>query len=176
MKKSLLKSKGLSVSVGDEGGFAPNLKSNEEALVLIIEAIKKAGYVAGKTVYLALDVASSELYTGGKYSFEGKKITQTGAFYFKSYPEGADIFLNEKSKGKTPKLIKRLLLRDYQVKICAKGFLCWNKKLRVQPQLVTEARNIYLVNQNIKPALVKENLDNEFSLKNEIETKENQSQ
>ena len=71
--KSLLKSKGLSVSVGDEGGFAPNLKSNEEALVLIIEAIKKAGYVAGKTVYLALDVASSELYTGGKYSFEGKK-------------------------------------------------------------------------------------------------------
>jgi enolase len=73
--KSLLKSKGLSVSVGDEGGFAPNLKSNEEALVLIIEAIKKAGYVAGKNVYLALDVASSELFSNGKYSFEGKKIT-----------------------------------------------------------------------------------------------------
>jgi enolase len=89
--KSLLKSKGLSVSVGDEGGFAPNLKSNEEALVLIIEAIKKAGYVAGKTVYLALDVASSELYTGGKYSFEGKKITsdQLIDFYerlIKKYP------------------------------------------------------------------------------------------
>ncbi len=73
--KSLLKSKGLSVSVGDEGGFAPNLKSNEEALVLIIEAIKKAGYVAGKNVYLALDVASSELYSNGKYSFEGKNIS-----------------------------------------------------------------------------------------------------
>jgi len=73
--KSLLKSKGLSVSVGDEGGFAPNLKSNEEALVLIIEAIKKAGYVAGKNVYLALDVASSELFNNGKYSFEGKNIT-----------------------------------------------------------------------------------------------------
>jgi enolase len=89
--KSLLKSKGLSVSVGDEGGFAPNLKSNEEALVLIIEAIKKAGYVAGKTVYLALDVASSELYTGGKYSFEGKKISsdQLIDFYerlIKKYP------------------------------------------------------------------------------------------
>jgi len=73
--KSLLKSKGLSISVGDEGGFAPNLKSNEEALVLITEAIKKAGYVAGKNVYLAIDAASSELYSGGRYSFEGKKIT-----------------------------------------------------------------------------------------------------
>ncbi len=73
--KSLLKSKGLSVSVGDEGGFAPNLKSNEEVLVLIIEAIKKAGYIAGKNVYLALDVASSELFNNGKYSFEGKNIT-----------------------------------------------------------------------------------------------------
>jgi len=89
--KSLLKSKGLSISVGDEGGFAPNLKSNEEALVLIIEAIKKAGYVAGKNVYLAIDTASSELYSGGRYSFEGKKITsdQLIDFYerlIKKYP------------------------------------------------------------------------------------------
>ncbi|MBI5196316.1 MAG: phosphopyruvate hydratase [Nitrospirae bacterium] len=72
--KSVLKKKGLSVSVGDEGGFAPNLKSNEEALSLIIDAIKKAGYTAGKDVYLALDVAASELYEKGKYSFEGKMI------------------------------------------------------------------------------------------------------
>ena len=89
--KSLLKSKGLSISVGDEGGFAPSLKSNEEALVLIIEAIKKAGYVAGKNVYLAIDAASSELYSGGRYSFEGKKITsdQLIDFYerlIKKYP------------------------------------------------------------------------------------------
>ena len=89
--KSLLKSKGLSVSVGDEGGFAPNLKSNEEALVLIIEAIKKAGYVAGKNVYLALDVASSELYSNGKYRFEGKHITSNQLIDFyerliKKYP------------------------------------------------------------------------------------------
>ena len=73
--KGLLKSKGLSTSVGDEGGFAPNLKSNEEALTLIIEAIKKAGYKAGKDVYLALDVAASELYSNGKYRFEGKKVS-----------------------------------------------------------------------------------------------------
>lgn len=72
--KSVLKKKGLSVSVGDEGGFAPNLKSNEEALSLIIDAVKKAGYTAGKDVYLALDVAASELYEKGKYSFEGKML------------------------------------------------------------------------------------------------------
>jgi enolase len=73
--KSLLKSKGLSISVGDEGGFAPNLQSNEEALVLIMEAIKKAGYKAGTDVMLALDVASSELYSNGKYRFEGKTVS-----------------------------------------------------------------------------------------------------
>jgi enolase len=73
--KGLLKSKGLSISVGDEGGFAPNLKSNEEALVLIIAAIRKAGYKVGKDVLLALDVASSELYANGKYRFEGKNIS-----------------------------------------------------------------------------------------------------
>ena len=73
--KSLLKSKKLSISVGDEGGFAPNLKSNEEALVLIMQAIKKAGYRPGKDVMLALDCASSELYRNGKYSFEGKMVT-----------------------------------------------------------------------------------------------------
>ncbi|MBI4683266.1 MAG: phosphopyruvate hydratase [Nitrospirae bacterium] len=73
--KSLLKSKGLSISVGDEGGFAPNLKSNEEAIVLVIEAIKKAGYKAGKDVFIALDAAASEFYDNGKYRFEGKSVS-----------------------------------------------------------------------------------------------------
>ncbi|MDP1852788.1 MAG: phosphopyruvate hydratase [Candidatus Omnitrophota bacterium] len=65
--KSLLKSKGLSTSVGDEGGFAPSLKSNEEALELIIQAIEKAGYKPGKDIYLALDVAASSFGKDGKY-------------------------------------------------------------------------------------------------------------
>jgi enolase len=68
--KSLLKSKGLSTSVGDEGGFAPNLQSNQEALDLIIQAIEKAGYKPGKDVYLALDCASSSFYKNGTYKFE----------------------------------------------------------------------------------------------------------
>ena len=67
--KALLKSKGLNTAVGDEGGFAPNLKSNEEALELIVEAIKKAGKEPGKDVFIALDIASSEFYKDGKYVF-----------------------------------------------------------------------------------------------------------
>jgi len=72
--KKILKSKGLNTAVGDEGGFAPDLKTNREALDLIIEAIKQAGYEPGKEVYLALDVAASELYEDGKYNFEGQKV------------------------------------------------------------------------------------------------------
>ena len=73
--KAILKAKGLATSVGDEGGFAPNLGSNEEALQVIVEAIEKAGYT-GK-VSLALDVASSEFYKDGMYDLagEGKKLT-----------------------------------------------------------------------------------------------------
>lgn len=73
--KSVLKSKGYNTAVGDEGGFAPNLNSNEEALQTIMEAIEKAGYKAGKDIFLALDVASSEMYENGKYDFKGEGKT-----------------------------------------------------------------------------------------------------
>ena len=69
--KSVLKARGLATGLGDEGGFAPNLGSNAEALDLIIEAIHKAGFKPGKDVVLALDVAASEFYVDGKYQFEG---------------------------------------------------------------------------------------------------------
>src|SRR3989338_9590488 len=69
--KSLLKSKKLSTSVGDEGGFAPNLTSNQEALDLIVSAIEKAGYRPGRDVYLALDCAASSFYKEGHYTFDG---------------------------------------------------------------------------------------------------------
>ncbi|MBN2339072.1 MAG: phosphopyruvate hydratase [Acidobacteria bacterium] len=68
--KSVLKKKGYATSVGDEGGFAPNLKSNEEAIELILEAIGKAGYKAGQQIFLSLDAAASEFYEGGKYVFK----------------------------------------------------------------------------------------------------------
>ena len=75
--KKVLSDKGLNTSVGDEGGFAPDLASNQEALVLIMEAIDKAGYEAGSQVSIALDVASTEFYTAetGLYTFDGEDIS-----------------------------------------------------------------------------------------------------
>jgi enolase len=71
--KSILKAKGLSTSVGDEGGFAPNLVHNEEALRLIIEAVGKAGYEPDKDIFIALDAASSSFYKEGKYLYNGRE-------------------------------------------------------------------------------------------------------
>ena len=75
--KSVLKGRGLSTAVGDEGGFAPDLRSNSEALDTILEAIGKAGYAAGEDVLLGLDVASTEFFDNGKYHLvgEGKRLT-----------------------------------------------------------------------------------------------------
>jgi enolase len=77
--KSVLKSKGLNTAVGDEGGFAPNLASNEEALATIIEAIEKAGYKPGVDVMLGMDVASTEFFKDGKYHLEGEGRSFTSA-------------------------------------------------------------------------------------------------
>ncbi|MFD2419119.1 phosphopyruvate hydratase [Amycolatopsis pigmentata] len=81
--KSVLKGRGLATGLGDEGGFAPSLSSNREALDLITTAIEKAGYVPGRDVALALDVAATEFFTGGEYSFEGAKRSadQMTAYY-----------------------------------------------------------------------------------------------
>ena len=92
--KKVLKGKGLSTGVGDEGGFAPNLSSDEEALELIVEAIEKAGYKPGEEVLLALDIASAEMYG------EAKKIGKEGSYYFwktdelKSVDEMIDFIAN----------------------------------------------------------------------------------
>jgi len=75
--KSVLKKKGYNTAVGDEGGFAPNLKSNEEALEVIVEAISKAGYKPGEDVYLGIDVAATELFKDGKYYLAGEGLTMT---------------------------------------------------------------------------------------------------
>lgn len=73
--KGILKKKGLNTAVGDEGGFAPDLSSNEEAITLLLKAIEDSGYVPGRDIYLALDVAASVLYKNGSYSFEGKDVS-----------------------------------------------------------------------------------------------------
>ncbi|MEN1967269.1 phosphopyruvate hydratase [Lentibacillus sp. N15] len=75
--KGVLKAKGYNTAVGDEGGFAPNLGSNEEALQTIVEAIEAAGYQPGEEVKLAMDVASSEIYEDGKYNLKGEGVVRT---------------------------------------------------------------------------------------------------
>jgi len=75
--RKVLQAKGYHTAVGDEGGFAPNLKSNEEALQVIVEAIENAGYVPGKDAFLALDVAASEIYKDGKYHLDGENKVMT---------------------------------------------------------------------------------------------------
>jgi enolase len=83
--KSVLKKKGYATSVGDEGGFAPNLKSNEEAIETILQAVDQAGYKAGSDVLLALDPASSEFYDGSAYVFkksDGRRLSSTEMISF----------------------------------------------------------------------------------------------
>jgi enolase len=91
--KSVLKKKGYNTAVGDEGGFAPNLKSNEEAIQVILEAIEKAGYKPGQEVFLGLDAAASEFYENGVYDLKGegkkKSSEEMVSFYedwIKRYP------------------------------------------------------------------------------------------
>ena len=94
--KTVLKSKGYNTAVGDEGGFAPNLGSNEEAIQVILEAIKKAGFEAGKDIYIGMDVAASEFYDaktkkyvlageGGK-SFSSKELVDFYVELVAKYP------------------------------------------------------------------------------------------
>lgn len=88
--RSVLKDKGLATTVGDEGGFAPNVATNEEAIVLIVNAIEKAGYRPGEQVSIAMDIASTELFHNGKYVFEGEGVTRDSdemIRYFESLTE-----------------------------------------------------------------------------------------
>ncbi|MCA1850120.1 MAG: phosphopyruvate hydratase, partial [Acidobacteria bacterium] len=89
--KSVLKKRGYATSVGDEGGFAPNLRSNEEAVETILEAVRQAGYAAGRDVMLALDPAASEFYDGRAYVFkksDGRRLSSDEmAAYWKSWVE-----------------------------------------------------------------------------------------
>ncbi|MDH5716508.1 MAG: phosphopyruvate hydratase [Spirochaetia bacterium] len=91
--KNVLKSKNLNTAVGDEGGFAPDLKSNKEGFELLIEAIEKAGYKPGEDTFLAIDAASSEFYKNNKYKLGGEKLELSGqglvdlySEYVKKYP------------------------------------------------------------------------------------------
>ena len=152
--KSVLKSKGISVSVGDEGGFAPNLKSNEEALSLIIKSINKAGYKEGKDIYLALDVAASELFEKDKYSFEGKRLSS-----------GELINYYEKLIKKYPVLS----IEDGLSENDWEGWKVMTEKLGKQIQLVGD--DIFVTNPKILKEGIKKGIANSILIKlNQIGT------
>lgn len=88
--KAVLKEKGLNTAVGDEGGFAPNLGSNEEALQTIVEAIKRAGYEPGKDAFIAIDAAATEFYEDGKYNMKGDNAIRTSEEMVAYYAEMAE--------------------------------------------------------------------------------------
>lgn len=85
--KTVLKARGLNTAIGDEGGFAPNLASNEEAITVIMEAITKAGYQPGTQLAIALDVAASEIYKDGKYDLAGEGLVKTAAEMVEYYAQ-----------------------------------------------------------------------------------------
>src|SRR5690625_5652838 len=85
--RAVLQEKGLNTTVGDEGGFAPDLKSNEEALETIVQAIEKAGYEPGNDIVLAMDVASSEFFEDGQYNLAGEGVVRTSEEMVRRYEE-----------------------------------------------------------------------------------------
>jgi enolase len=133
--KALLKKKGLSTAVGDEGGFAPNLRSNEEALALVVSAVEQAGFQPGREMALALDAAASEFYGRGRYIMKGEKQTERSS-------EGMIRYYEE--------LIRRypiISIEDGLSEQDAKGWQIMTERLGNRVQLVGD--DIFVTNPKI---------------------------
>ena len=152
--KTILKKKGLNTAVGDEGGFAPNLGSNEEALTIIMQAITESGYKPGKDVLLALDVASSEFFDKGKYQFEGRKL---------SAAEMVDYY--EALVGKYP----ILSIEDGLAENDWNGWKLLTERLGKKVQLVGD--DLFVTNTKILSEGIRKNIANSILIKlNQIGT------
>ena len=153
--KSVLKSKGLSTNVGDEGGFAPSLHTNEEALDLILLAIEKSGYIPGKDVYLAIDAASSEFFKEGNYFFNNGDVLNSNDMisFWKSWTDKYPIFSIEDGLHED----------DW------KGWKSLTKKIGNNVQLLGD--DLFVTNINRLDRGVKENASNSILIKpNQIGT------
>jgi enolase len=155
--KALLKKKGLSTAVGDEGGFAPDLQSNEEALTLIVQAIEAAGYRPGQDIALALDCAASELYEKGQYILEAEKRPQRSSEEMVSYYTA---------------LLDRypiLSIEDGLSELDWKGWQLLTQKLGKRVQLVGD--DIFVTNVEIFAKGIQERIGNSILIKlNQIGT------
>lgn len=154
--KSVIAGKKMSTSVGDEGGFAPNLPSNVAAIEVILEAIEKAGYKAGKDIYLALDAASSEFYRDGRYHFESEKRSF-------SAPEFADLLAD------WVRQYPILSIEDGMEESDWAGWKVLSDKLASKVQLVGD--DLFVTNTKLLERGIRENIGNSILIKvNQIGT------
>ncbi|MEK7800250.1 MAG: phosphopyruvate hydratase [Nitrospirota bacterium] len=155
--KALLKKKGLNTAVGDEGGFAPDLQSNEEALSLISQAIEDAGYKVGRDIALALDCAASEFYDKGRYVLEAEKNPERSSDEMISY------------YGKLLDRYPILSIEDGLSELDWKGWKILTEKLGKRVQLVGD--DIFVTNVEIFSKGIKEGIGNSILIKlNQIGT------
>ena len=127
--RTLIKKKGLSTSVGDEGGFAPMINSNEKALDLVVDAIKKSGFKNGKEVSICLDVAANELYKNNKYSIHSKKFIST----------------NESIK-KYKKIVNKYKIKSIEDPFAENDWLAWNKIMKYIKNVQIVGDDLYVTN------------------------------
>ena len=154
--KAVLEKKGLNTAVGDEGGFAPDLKSNEEALEVIIEAIKNAGYTPGKDIFIGIDAASSEFYIDGTYNLvsEGLKLTNS---------EFTDYLANWTEKYPIISIEDGMDENDWD------GWKMLSQKLSEKVQLVGD--DLFVTNSKILSKGIEKNIANSILIKvNQIGT------
>ena len=126
---NLIKNKGYSTSVGDEGGFAPMISSNNQALDLIVSAIKKSGFVNGKDVSICLDVAANELLKKNKYSIHSKSFVSV-----------------EKSIKEYQKIIKKYKIKSIEDPFAENDWLAWNKLMRSVKNVQIVGDDLYVTN------------------------------
>nr|MBI3612308.1 phosphopyruvate hydratase [Nitrospirota bacterium] len=154
--KSLLKKHGLNTAVGDEGGFAPDLKSNEEALSLIMQAIEQAGYRPGKDIALALDAAASEFYEKGRYVLEAEKEEKSSENMIRYYAKLVDRY-------------PILSIEDGLSELDWKGWRILTERLGKRVQLVGD--DIFVTNVEIFSRGIKDGIGNSILIKlNQIGT------
>ncbi len=125
----IIKNRGLSTSVGDEGGFAPMISSNNQALDLIVSAIKKSGFVNGKDVSICLDVAANELYKKGKYSIHSKSFVSV-----------------EKSIKKFNKIIAKYKIKSIEDPFAENDWISWNKLMKNTSKVQIVGDDLYVTN------------------------------
>tara|TARA_B100000674_G_scaffold376061_1_gene318553 strand:- start:363 stop:1124 length:762 start_codon:yes stop_codon:yes gene_type:complete len=152
--KKIISDRGMSISVGDEGGFAPMISSNEEALRLIVKSIEKAGFKNGKQISICLDVAANELYKNKKYSIHSKK------------------YLNvEQTINKYIKLIKKFKIKSIEDPFFENDWLAWSRFNKVTKKIQIVGDDLYVTNlERLKKGFLYESSNSILIKPNQIGT------